>query len=189
MIPEQRLSTVKRPAAFLAPDDVPRTLTTAKKYGGVALNDPSAGQFIQVWTLTTDGADVKISAPSHSESVLFTGTAITEIDLAFDQNMRPFVTFVDGGLAYFRWYDTVTENQVTSPLVGASSPRCCLDDKRASQSGASDVILAYVKDGNLYFRAQRDRYGVEYLLKQAVGGALVRVGMGTNNRLHFEIGE
>lgn len=187
MIPEQRLSTTNLPAAFLPPDDEPRTLTSVRKFGGIALNDPSQGMFVQIWTLTTDGTNVTISAPNHPASVLFTGTAITEIDLAFDQNMRPFVAFVEGGAAKYRWYDSLVEGQVITPLTDATRPRCCLDDKRALQTGSSDIILVYIRVGNLYFRAQRDRYLVEYLLKSAVTGALAKVGMGVALRLQFEM--
>jgi hypothetical protein len=62
----------------------------------------------------------------------------------------------------------------------------CLDDKRPLQNAVSDVILAYTRSGNLYFRAQRDRYLVEYPLATAVTGTLDKVGMNTVNRLQFE---
>ncbi len=187
MIPEQRLSATNLPAEFLTPDAETVFPTTAKELGGIALNDPSQGLKVQVWTLTTDGTNVKISAPLVPETTLFTGTSITEIDLAFDQNMRPFVAFVEGGLVNYRWYDSLVEAQVVSSLPGASTPRCCMDDKRPLQDASSDVILAYVKAGNLYFRAQRDRYGVEYLLKTELGGTLETVGMNKVQRLQFKV--
>lgn len=186
MIPQQRLSTTNLRGAFLAPDNEVLSLTVAKELGGIALNDPSQGLQVQVWTLNTDGTAVKISAPSASETTLFAGTEITEIDLAFDQNMRPFVAFVESGVVKYRWYDSLVQAQVTSTLPGATTPRCTLDDKRPLQTGSSDVILAYIRAGSLYFRAQRDRYGVEYLLQAAVVSSLSKVGMGTNNRLQFE---
>lgn len=186
MIPEQRLSTTTIQAAYESPDDESTTATTDYELGGIGLNDPSAGLRVQTWTLTTDGTDVKISAPTHAESVLFSGTDITEVSLAFDQNMRPFVAFVEGGVAKFRWYDTLAAtNTITSLPSGATSPRCCLDDRRDTQRTASDIIIAYLNAGSLYFRAQRDRYEDEYLLATGVLGELIKVGMNKALRLQF----
>ena len=35
-----------------------------KELGGIALNDPSQGLKVQVWTLTANGANVLLSAPT-----------------------------------------------------------------------------------------------------------------------------
>jgi hypothetical protein len=140
----------------------------------------------QQWDLQLFGNDVIISAANWPPTVLFSKALITEISLAFDQNMNPFVAFVENDVAKFWWFDTVAGMTVFSNLpAGSTTPRCCLDDKRETQTNSSDIILAYVNAGNLYFRMQRDRYGVEYLLKTGVIGGVKRLGVSTVNRLQF----
>lgn len=190
MIPEQRLSTVAVPSEFLSPDDEDLPTWVAKELGGIGLNNPSQGLQVQTWTLRFVSGDIRISAPNTPEVTLFSAVGITELDLAFDQNMRPVVSYVQSGQAKFRWYDSLVESQVITDLpAGTITPRVTLDDKRFFSYGSSDVILAYVLNGNLYFRAQRDRFGVEYLLKENVGGRLIRIGMNNNNRLQFLLEE
>lgn len=184
MIPQ--ISSTSVPGNLLSPDNETLGTTVAKEMGGVGLNDPSQGLNVQVWTLTTDGTDVTISAPNTSPAVLFSGTNITDIDLAFDQNMRPFVAFIEDGQARFWWFDTQTGmTKFTNLPSDAVTPRCCLDDKRGLQSNSSDILLAYIRGTSLFLRAQRDRYDVERSLAEAVSPALVRMGMGNNLRMHF----
>lgn len=173
--------------AFLSPDNLDYSPIIDYELGGVALNDTNEGLRYQTWTIRVDGDDILISAPEVAETVLFTAAGTSQVSLAFDQNMRPAVAFVQNGVAKLRWYDTLAAAQVITEFADAVTPRVCLDDKRETQTGTSDIILAYVRDGDLYFRAQRDRFGVEYLLKADVGGTLVKVGMMRNNRLGFEI--
>jgi hypothetical protein len=191
MIPQDRLSTEPVPAPFKPPDDVdpPNTLTDYE-LGGVALQDASQGLEVQTWTLRADGdtGQVFIGAALVFETLLFTAPGITELSLAFDQNMRPFVAFVQNGQAKYRWYDTVLgANRITNLDPDDISPRCTLDDKREWQvsQGANDIILAYVRGGNLYYRQQRDRYETERLLYEGVPGRFLRVGMNSQRRLQF----
>lgn len=187
MIPLNRLSVTPQPAEFLEPDDI-ETPSSLVDYelGGVDLNDASQGLRVRNWRLRMVGNDVRINADGVPETTLFTRSGITELSLAFDQNMRPYVAFIQNGQAILRWYDTLAQQQVFLDLAeGTVTPRVCLDDKRPLQVGASDVILAYVLNDNLYFRAQRDRFEVEYLLQANVGGRLIRVGMNRKYRLQF----
>lgn len=191
MIPEDRLSTEAVYAPYYAPDDTdPPDDLWDMEIGGAALNDPSQGLRVKVWTLRAVGAtgDVYVGAFDVFETLLFTAPGIQEVSLAFDQNMRPFVAFVQSGQAKYRWYDTLTGTNVITELDPLDrNPRCCMDDKRDGQtsSGTNDVILAYTRENALYYRQQRERYGVERLLKTEVNGRLMRVGMNTVNRLQF----
>lgn len=192
MIPMGRLSTTLVYAPFLAPDDVdPPNEFIDYELGGRALNDASEGLQVHTWTASFDSisaGNVSLAAPGFPETVIFTAPGITEISLAFDQNMRPFFAYVQDGQAKFRWYDTVVgTNVITNLNVADQWPRCCMDDKRDMQTsqGTNDIILAYVRAGNLYYRQQRDRFEVEYLLYTGVVGRLVRVGKNIFNRLQF----
>lgn len=185
MIPSQRLSTTPIPAPFLPPDDLPPELLTDYELGGIALRDPSQGLQVQVWTATLVGADVTVSAPSVDPTVLFSGSDITELRLAFDQNMNPCIAYVQAGQMILYWFDTFEGGQVFTPFDG-TSPQLCLDDKRTTQRGNSDIIFAYIRAGGLYFRAQRDRFGVEYFLTIIDPGFIfTKMGMNAGNRLQF----
>jgi len=192
MIPQQKLSSTYVYAEYLAPDDGPWISSMVDyELGGAALNDPSQGLTVKPWRLRVVGNDVRIDAiPTVSEVTLFTAPGITEASLAFDQNMRPIVAYVQSGVAKLWWYDTLAQTTVVTELgADVLTPRVTLDDKRPWQVAASDVILAYVRNNNLYFRAQRDRFGVEYLLRENIDGLLLRVGMNNQRRLMFWLEE
>jgi hypothetical protein len=135
-----------------------------------------------------------LSAPGVAESVWYTHThPIREISLAFDQNARPVVAFVDevGGV-YLRWFDPVPNAIVNTDISSyARSPRVTLDDNRPLNLTNSDVILGYVRGGIVRYRRQRDRFMDEYTPTIGVGGATVSAGslfhisMNSNQRLEF----
>lgn len=187
MIPQQLLSGVPVPTLYLTPDDATYHALIDYERGGTALHDAGTGMNVRTWRLFLDGNDVKIDASGVAAAIEFSGADITELSLAFDQNMNPVIAYVQASAAKLYYYDTVLEAYTHLTLAaGVTSPRVCLDDKRALQNAASDVILAYLRAGNLYFRAQRDRYLVEYLLKTGVSDPLRKVGMNKGNRLQFE---
>jgi hypothetical protein len=160
--------------------------------GGVAIGNATRGLFRTLWTLTTpDGHAVVVTPEGGIADTLFTraGT-ITELSLAFDQGMRPNVAFVEDGQAWLWWYDTTVATQVFTELAAdVVNPRITLDDKRSTQAEANDVILAYIRGTSLYFRAQRDRYTVEYLLSSGdITSPLRKIAMNNKLRLQFEFG-
>jgi hypothetical protein len=182
--------------AFLSPDSMTQTTLVRKERGGIGLSDPSVGLEYQDWTATYDhvSGNVEIEAPNHTKSTLFTRTGITELDFTFDQNMHPFVCFVENAVAKYWWYDTALEQQVFSDLpAGSVTPRCCMDDKRFHMHDSNDIILCYVRAGDLQKRIQRDRYDTEVTIKSpfvdpvfGLPGYLRKVGMNVNNRLQWE---
>lgn len=195
MIPQNRLSTTPVLGYYLSPDDLDPMPHIDYELGGIGLSDPSAGMQYQVWTATlepipfTNNQAVYIEAPNTPKTLLFQQNNISQISLAFDQNMHPFIAFVQNGQARFWWFDPLIPGQTfTTMAVDVTSPMCTLDDKRRLHVSTSDIILAYVRSGNLYFRMQRDRYTIEYLLKTAVTGDMIRVGMSSRNRLQFALG-
>lgn len=154
--------------------------------GGTNLNQPGEGHRVKLWTLRYETPNMILSAPGVPDAIQFSRTGITEVGLAFDQNMRPFVAFVENGVAKYWWYDTVAAAQVFTDLPATSAnPRCCMDDSRPLQFAINDIILAYTKGGDLYYRQQRDRFATERLLKTAIGGNLEAIGMSEGFRLQF----
>lgn len=187
MIPEGRLSSTPVPAPFVDSFETSSPLV-AIEYGGIALNDAKEGIRVKPWTLRYDksSGDLLLSADGVATVALFNRPDITEVSFAFDRNMQPFVAFVQSGQAKLWFYDDQVPGFIfwETELGSAKNPRCTHDDKRITQSGVSDIVLAYVRNGQLYYRQQRDRYAVEYFLAAGVQ-KLHRIGMNRKMRLQF----
>ena len=201
-LPNNTFSSIPLESAFLGSRGASVNPLLDYEDGGIDFNDPSEGHFYQWWRARVVGNTIVVDAEHVEEQVLYTGTEITEVSLTFDQNMRPCLAFVDNGRAYLQWYDTSVSRQVVTDLGSTViTPRVALDDKRSSQAGNSDIILAYLKEGTLRVRQQRDRFGIEYdptlevpepmrtqyrqQIAQSPG--IVKIGMGHNNRVMFQI--
>lgn len=185
VIPQGDITVDPIAAAFLFKQREYGDLLTDYEMGGVALNDSSQGLMVKEWTATYHDGGVYVGAADVPEVLQFSKPGITEVALAFDQNMNPFVAFVDGAGSHFWWFDSTTSQMTFTDLAG-TTPRCTLDDGRALQRNTSDIILAYMKGNDLYYRQQRDRYETEYLLKSSAGNKLVTVGMNKGLRLQFQ---
>jgi hypothetical protein len=198
-IPENSLgshiSSILVSRQFLPPDDEENFALFDKDRGGIALNDPSEGNDIIDWTLRYFPAtgDFVIESETTSPTILLTVADVTEISFTFDQNMNPFIAFVENGQAKFWWYDSEIPGTTTTNLpAGSLTPRCTLDDKRQTQTGQSDIILCYVLNGDLKKRIQRERYTVEDTLVSPflhpvyeLPAVLKRVGMHKGVRLQW----
>jgi hypothetical protein len=164
--------------------------------GGIALNDPSQGLQVQTWWARlfkngiTEKSYLYIGADTVPEFIWLQDADFQEISLAFDQNMNPFVAYMVDGEAKFYWYDTALPGYTTTTLpAGSRSPKCGLDDKREMQDSTSDILLMYMRDDKLYYREQRDRYTVEYLLSSGHGLLdVIQVGMSVKLRVQIALG-
>lgn len=168
--------------------------------GGIAISDGTEGLDVQIWSLVYDDdegsptyGDFTITGESTGEVyVPINVPEVVRVGLAFNQNMDPFIAYEDRDCnAKFYWYDTFIADYTTSTLpAGSKYVACCLDDHRITQTGTSDIIIAYIRSGALYYRQERDRFGVEYTLDADVGaGILYKVGMTKNLRLKFDVRE
>lgn len=188
MLPQGVLSTEPVPAQFRYPRNVPRAALVDYEYGGVALQDASRGLRYQVWKAEYIEEQVVLSAPDVLAAPLITVPNIVELGFTFDQNMNPFVAYeLANGDAKFYWFDSTLPGFTTTNLPsGSTSPRCCLDDNRALQIPISDIVLAYVREGSLYMRLQRDRYLTEYELSDEIGASrLLQMGLSEQLRMQF----
>lgn len=161
--------------------------------GGIALNDFSQGLLYQPWRARLFNAGeidsvVILDAPTVPEFEWLKVPYMTEISFSFDASMQPAVAYVAEDRAYFNWYDSQLSQHVTTTLAAdVITPRVSLDDKRYLGSNGyqlSDVILAYVRGTTLYYRQQRERYGVEHWLADNVK-PLIRIGMNRQLRMQF----
>ena len=190
-LPEDRLAETPVPADLLSPDDLGRpTPTVDYERGGIALNDPTQGRNYQNWRVRVVNGEVRVVHEPYSatETVLFADAAISQVSIAFDQNMRPTVAFVAAGQAKLYWWDTLLSTQVTVDLdADVRTPFVTLDDKRDGAMARSDILLFYIRGSKLYYRQQRDRYTVERELWTLPSGEFFIKRCGMNRVLRVQI--
>lgn len=188
MIPNGMLTLTSEQKKYVSPESSDSGLITSVERGGVALNDASRGRDVQTWSARIDGQSIKISAQSVDESVLLTVAGeLTAVSLAFDPNMQPVVLYREDGTFKLRYWDSTSASFLVLTLAGVSSARICVDDHRDGNSDFSDVIVGYVRDDVLYWRAEREHYATEHAAGSAQGLQLSRLGMTTDYRLAFEL--
>jgi len=192
-LPGDALDPIGIAVDLLPPDDEGRpSLVEDYELGGIALNDPSQGLMVQDWRARLVGDDVRVGPePYSSETTVITDTDITEVSLAFDQNMRPTIGYMADGVTKLYWYDTVPEEHVTTVFNAEDrSPFVTMDDKRAPASliNSNDVLFFYIRGTTLYYRQQRDRFQTERSL--ATVGAdqrIVKCGMSRALRVQVHL--
>ena len=181
--------------ALLLPDSLGRRdgRTIDYEQGGIALNDPSQGLQVQSWRARLVGNEIKVGPdPYTSETTVITGSGITQISLAFDQNMNPAIAYVQAGVTKLYWYSTALEEMTTTTFAAdVRSPFVCMDDKRdaATTMNINDVLLFYVRTNRLCYRQQRDSYNTERTLAWFDGTAVTinKVGMNVGLRMQVEL--
>lgn len=188
MMPDNVLSTTPVVAPFFLPQ-VKSYYAPLVDYelGGLALNDPSGGLDLQLWTAYVDGDDIVVEDADDNTTVLFQMPNVQRLSLAFDSNMKPVIAYTVPSGGYLYWFDTFVGETVHTPIPGATNLCITLDERRDELINNSDVILAYNKGTDLCYRQQRDRYATEYLLSADEGGTLVAIGTNKQYRLQFKI--
>lgn len=202
-LPNNTLSSEVMPAAFLGG----RALTSHLNYledfedGGRAFQDPTGNFKYQTWHLFVENDIIYLESPNTEAFEIYSGTDITEVSFTFDRNINICIAFVEEGIAKLYWYSTIDNNMVVTVLGSdIKNPRVTHDDKRENQGADSDIVLAYLKEGKLYLRNQRDRYTKEYdplaevpepqktIMEEKIAAAkeLVCIGMNFNNRVQFK---
>ena len=191
-LPEPLIISDQVTTPFLYPRSKSYGLTESWEMGGVALSDPSEEMTKYAWHGWMDKTNIYIKrADLATEYLLLTDEqdSITEIDVTFDQNMRPCVTWVAGGVAKLYWYNAEIADYNTTTYAGVKNPRVSLDDKRRFNVANSDIIFSYVRGGSLCYRLQRERYKTEHVLVSNISSdaKLQKIGMGTQNRFLFYV--
>lgn len=190
MLPGNVASSIGFGGLYIAPDDRVTTPIVDYELGGVALLDTSQGLQVKNWKLYLEDNNVYVLGEGDpTPTLLFSESQVTEISLAFDQNMRWSVGYIANGVLKLRWYDSQVAARVTTTFSTAVNPKMCLDDKRDLSIDSSDVILAYLRGNTLYYRQQRDRFTIERALRTDLfpGTKLKNIGMNKNLRLQFEL--
>lgn len=186
MIPGNAITPTPIQGLFKPPENGTHSFTTHTVFGGIALNDPSKGRQYRQWSVTLLAGVIEVRPVGAS--VVFTRAAPSAISvsLAFDSNMGLVVAWQNStGTSELYYFDTLLTQYTTRSFSGTTSCKVCVDDARPAAEAASDVIFAYTRNNNLYWRQQRDRYDVERLVG-ATNKKLIRLGLSETNRLQFE---
>lgn len=209
MLPGNALSSTVEYAPFLSPRGAPRVVESTyfnyepvefsgadgnvspQSMGPNGYRDTSQGLASQPWTGSYDGFNLTLTAQNGAAITPIQASDVIWFDFCFDQSANPVVAYADQTkTAYFYWFDSAIPGFTTTQLPAGTDPWpfCQLDDTRPAEVANSDIIITYTRYSYLYFRAQRDRFGVEYSLGQIVGAPplmLVAAGLNTGNRFQF----
>lgn len=203
MIPNNAMAPEAHFSAFQEAMRQPNDLLIDYEMGGVALQDGSQGLLVQQWQirlLTEDNPSdpnssiysiqLKAANAPNWQTVFVRTLVVTELALAFDNNMNPFIAFVENHVPIIWYFDTLTSSMTFRTMpTDMRNPRCCTDDKRTLETSLSDVVLAYLRGTTLCVRYQRERYVTEHVLQTGIGSdaKLVSVGMNNGWRLQFRL--
>lgn len=189
MFPESALSAYAIHAGYEHEDFTPGKLYDYE-LAGVALNDGSQGLQVQYWVCwVTRSGEVRVRPKdaSGNGTLLFTQSGIDRISFSFDRNMQPAVAYEVGGEVRFRWFDSTAAGYTTSVYPSARTPRVVHDDTRPAAADRSDVVITYLRNDQLLYRVQRERYLTEHVLREGLSQSLRLVQMGMNRRFRVQI--
>jgi hypothetical protein len=161
----------------------------AVSLGPIELNDSKGKLNSRYWLVIQLNGQVQIQG-SNSEwtdpTILFNEPlAIREISLSFDQLGRPLVFYrTEANQLKIYWYDPVIEQNTIATIGEGTSPLAVFDFPQDTNQSFSDILLFYIRDGDIYMRIQRERFSVEYLCpNEGLAHYLIDGGLTTGNRL------
>jgi hypothetical protein len=186
MIPANTFTTVPEVSQFITPYNDQYFPLSQNVLGGVAVGDPSLGRQVKVWNVSYNGTFINVKPNDGPVAFSLAATDVKTVSLAFDNNMGLVITWTTTGGANLYYYDTLTSAYITRNFPGIASCRVCVDDARDFYLASSDVIFSYTLGGSLYWRQQRDRYDVQYLIGVTTK-TLIRAAPNVGNRLQFEL--
>lgn len=186
MIPANTFTVDAIVSNFISPNSDPYIAFRQVVLGGLAIGDPSKGRTFQRWVIAYEAGTINVKPENGSIAFSLIASDVLSISLSFDNNMGIVIAWrtITGAKLYY--YNSISSTYTTREFIGPTSCRVCVDDARDFNSSQSDVIFAYTKDGKLYYRQQRDRYDVEYLIGTTTK-KLIKAGPNEGNRLQFEL--
>lgn len=185
------LSSTPVVGAVRAPDNMPKRPLVDYELGGVALSDNSMGTTYQTWRAWFDRplGGVFIEAPNTPPIKIFEQSDIEWLSFCFDQNMRWSATYtLTNNKSYLRWYDSAQGGySITELQENVISPFLTLDDKRATQSGNSDIVLAYIKEQKVCLRVQRERFQIVHIWAEKIPKDWIIRNFGMSNKMRLQM--
>ena len=184
MMPENRLSTAPVTSSFIGA----RALASFEKVdyeeGPIAIADVTQGLQAQRWRMRLIEGEFWLDAPAVPEFIAYTAIGSSEVSFTFDQQGRLAIAYVQNGQPKLYWYDSALPGFTVLDLpADAITPKIILDDKRFTQSSSADIILQYIRAGQLRMRGQRGRFLTEYVLSPGPWTAIAKMGFNRGLRL------
>jgi hypothetical protein len=186
MIPLNTFTPTPIVSTFQAPYDGRYYPLSQTVLGGIAIGDASAGRQVQLWNVSYDGSAINVKTDTGPVVFSLVQTDVLTVSLAFDNNMGLAIAWKTSTGAKLYYYDTLTSQYIIRDFPGINSCRVVVDDARDFYTALSDVIFSYTLSGNLYWRQQRDRYDIQYLIGPT-SKQLIRLAPNVGNRLQFEL--
>lgn len=175
---------------FVEPKRRHHNMRVAYAEGGEVIADATKGLTGYTWKAYADiNSRVYVGREDSGNPVyIFQGDDITQVDLTFDQNMRPFIAYVDKGRANYYHFSRATSSYARVPLpIGWTFPRCELDMRDTKDIPNSDIILGYIRGDKLCFGIQRERYLTERVVATDPKKSMLwRVGKTVDGRFAFQ---
>jgi hypothetical protein len=175
-------------APFVSPADDVYLPLEERCLGGTAIGDGAAGREVQVWKIAYDGTSVHVGPDGGADQFVQARAGAYTVSLAFDANMALAYAWQSVNGANLYYFDSTLGSYNILTIADATSCRVGVDDTREFLSAASDIIFAYTRGGQLYWRQQRDRYLTERLVGPSGASILHRCAQNTLNRFQFKLG-
>lgn len=188
MIPNNKLSSEVLFAEWgiNLPDEA-FTILSGYELGGEDININTDDLNSRLWRYFYENDTIKLHRTDLAETIdLEVLPGVSQLSLTFNQSLVPTYTYVLNGTTYLKWFDTSDQTyKITNFGSTFKSPKVTLDIKE-KLSSASDVLFFYMKGNTeLCVRYQRDRFSIEYVLKEMPPHKILRVGMNKLNRIQF----
>lgn len=172
---------------FLPPRNRYYPMDIAYCEAGPTMTKAENGMLGYVWKAFLRGNEICVKREDLDEIHVITSKEnITQLDITFDQTMRPFLCYVKDGLPYYYHFDKDDSSYsevALDPTV--TFPRCALDMPYDIPN--SDIYIGYNRDGNLCYRIQRERFTKEYVLATIPHRSMVwRIGRTKDGRFGYQ---
>ena len=188
MIPLNTFTPDPELGDFLPPNDNDYYPLFQVVRGGTEIGNNSAGRDIQDWQVYYQQGIIHIKPSSGDVVFTLSVNNVLSVSLAFDTAMRIVLTWTTPLGAKLYFYDTLTLDYIIVDYDEVTSSRVTVDKIDTWYNSSSDVLFLYIKNNNLYYRQQRDRYEIEYLIGEA-NGYIKRAGLTKLNRFQIDISE
>lgn len=189
MIPGNQFALTPIISKFRPPNDLAYDPLKQVVWGGQAIGDGTKGRLVKYWevALAPEGITVKpVNGPIEFTLTGLNVNEITSVTLAFDSNMGVVIAYTVPTGTNLYYFNSLNSQYITRFFADINSCRLAVDDARDFYSSSSDVIFAYTRLGNVYYRQQRDRYDTERLIG-ASANRLIKLGQSFVNRLQLEL--
>lgn len=185
--PTGRPHVMTKLAEFLPPRNRHYPMDIAYCEAGPTMTKADDGMLGYVWKAFLRGNEICVKREDLDEiHVIATKENITQLDITFDQTMRPFLCYVKDGLPYYYHFnkdDSSYSEVALDPTV--TFPRCALD--MPYDISKSDIYIGYNRNGNLCYRIQRERFTREYILATIPTKSMVwRIGHTKGGRFGYQ---